>query len=75
MPYTQIADFLKAAQEIPERAGHGIGKDDKKWIMKAARSGDTGARGTYHVWLRDGWSSFVDLIKVSTYVLFERLEH
>lgn len=63
-PWSQVADFLAAAQEI--RGGLDAPKDteDKIWIMKAARTNGYGSRRTYRAWLRDGWTSFVDLIKV-----------
>ncbi len=67
-PWSQVSDFLAAAQEI--RGGLEAPKDteDKLWIMKAARTNGYGSRRTYRAWLQDGWTSFVDLIKVCTAV-------
>ncbi len=64
IPYTEVSDFLKAVQEIPGRSQSSNGNEDKMWIMKAARFNGHGSRRTYRAWLSDGWSSFVDLVKV-----------
>jgi hydroxymethylglutaryl-CoA reductase (NADPH) len=64
MPYVEVSDFLRAVQEIPGRSKSTNGDEDKMWIMKAARFSGHGSRRTYRAWLSDGWSSFVDLIKV-----------
>ena len=64
IPHAEALDFLKAVQEIPGRSKSSNGNEDKMWIMKAARSNGHGSRRTYRAWLKDGWSSFVDLIKV-----------
>lgn len=64
IPYTVASDFLKAVQEIPGRSKSSNGNEDKMWIMKAARFNGHGSRRTYRAWLSDGWSSFVDLVKV-----------
>ncbi|ERF70877.1 3-hydroxy-3-methylglutaryl-coenzyme A reductase [Endocarpon pusillum Z07020] len=63
IPYAEASDFLKAVQEIPGRSKTSNGKEDKIWIMKAARFSGHGSRRTYRAWLSDGWSSFVDLVK------------
>ncbi|KAL2401742.1 3-hydroxy-3-methylglutaryl-coenzyme A reductase 1 [Exophiala dermatitidis] len=61
--FSEMEDFLRAAQELPardvatEKNGHAV------WVMKAARLNGNGARGSYRTWLSEGWSSFVDLIK------------
>lgn len=62
--YSEVADFLRAAQEIPAQEIDSSNSENKTWIMKAARIGANGARGVYQTWLRDGWTSFVDLVKV-----------
>ncbi len=64
IPYIEVSDFLKAVQEIPGRSKSSNGNEDKMWIMKAARFNGHGSRRTYRAWLSDGWSSFVDLVKV-----------
>jgi hydroxymethylglutaryl-CoA reductase (NADPH) len=64
LPYEEASDFLKGVQEIPGRSKSDNGDEDKMWIMKAARSNGHGSRRTYSVWLTDGWTSLVDLIKV-----------
>jgi hydroxymethylglutaryl-CoA reductase (NADPH) len=71
VPYAEVSDFLKAAQEIPGRSQSDNGGEDKMWIMKAARPNGYGARKTYRAWLSDGWSSLVDLIKVWDLPVFE----
>ncbi|PGH12451.1 hydroxymethylglutaryl-CoA reductase (NADPH) [Helicocarpus griseus UAMH5409] len=63
VPFDQAADFLKAAQEIPDSQGAQDGKEQKKWIMKAARSSGSGSRRALRIWLTDAWNSFVDLLK------------
>jgi hydroxymethylglutaryl-CoA reductase (NADPH) len=58
-------------QEIPAPAeaseSHGSAAagdhEEKKWIMKAARSG-SGAGGVRN-WARESWTSFMDLLKVA----------
>lgn len=62
--YSQVPEFLKAVQEIPSRVKSSNGEEDKMWIMKAAGFNGNNPRRTYRAWLSDGWTSFVDLIKV-----------
>lgn len=64
VPYDQISDFLKAAQEIPAAKDAKDGVEQKKWIMKAARSSSSGSRRALRIWFTDAWNSFVDLLKV-----------
>jgi hydroxymethylglutaryl-CoA reductase (NADPH) len=64
MPYNEAPDFLQAVQEIPGKSNSGDGDEEKMWIMKAARSNGQRSRRTYRAWLSDGWSEFVDLLKV-----------
>ncbi|OJD27270.1 hydroxymethylglutaryl-CoA reductase (NADPH) [Blastomyces percursus] len=64
VPYDQISDFLKAAQEIPAEQDVEDGSaEQKKWIMRAARSSGSGSRRVLRIWLTDAWNSFVDLLK------------
>lgn len=57
-------------QEIaaPEEASESHGsdeegtKEEKKWIMKAAKSGTSS--GGVRNWARESWTSFVDLLQV-----------
>jgi hydroxymethylglutaryl-CoA reductase (NADPH) len=64
VPWSEVSDFLTAAQEIRGELEQSKDREDKIWIMKAARSNGYGSRRTYRFWLSDGWTSFVDLIKV-----------
>ena len=59
-----MSDFLTAAQEIRGGLELSDDREDKIWIMRAARSNGYGSHRTYRAWLSDGWTSFVDLIKV-----------
>ncbi|KAI5310869.1 3-hydroxy-3-methylglutaryl-coenzyme A (HMG-CoA) reductase isozyme, partial [Ascosphaera atra] len=62
VPYDQVTDFLRAAQEIPQKDGGEKEGEQKKWIMKAARSSTYGSRRALRIWAVDAYSSFVDLI-------------
>lgn len=62
MPFSELGDFLNAVQEISPPSSK---LDGTKWTMKAAKSNDNTGPRSYGIWLREGWSSFVDLIKVS----------
>jgi hydroxymethylglutaryl-CoA reductase (NADPH) len=67
IPYGSASDFLVAMREIstPEAELQGASPDaheEKKWIMKAAKSGTS--PGGIRNWMRDSWTSFVDLLKV-----------
>jgi hydroxymethylglutaryl-CoA reductase (NADPH) len=64
VPFDQLPDFVKEAQEIEALTTSEDGAEQKKWIMKAARNSGKGSRRAVQVWLTDAWSSFVDLIKV-----------
>src|SRR2546423_343727 len=66
LPWSEVPDFLTAAREIRIELGQPQDAEHKIWIMKAARSNGNSSRRTYRVWLRDGWTSFVDLIKVKS---------
>ena len=63
VPYEHISEFLRAAQEIPDRSGASNGHEEKMWIMKAARNNGHGLR-SLRAWWSDSRTSFVDLIKV-----------
>lgn len=72
VPYSQAPEFLARAQELPnvatlptdEKARHGFEaepvKEQKKWIMKAAK---VTTRGGLRAWVYNAWTEFVDLIK------------
>lgn len=64
VPFEQVADFLKAVQEIPDPSADGDDVEQKKWIMRAARGPADGSYKAIGLWLADAWGSFVDLIKV-----------
>lgn len=73
VPYSQAAEFLARAQELPnvatlptsENARHGYEaeplKEKKMWIMKAAKVTD--AQGSLKRWVMNAWTQFVDLLK------------
>jgi hydroxymethylglutaryl-CoA reductase (NADPH) len=69
IPYNEASDFLMAMQEIsaPEDAAEIQGSDKegtreaKKWMMRASKHGS--APGGVRNWLRESWTSFVDLLK------------
>ena len=65
-PYSEISDVLGALQEVPGETSGDDGRDEKMWIMKAARNSGSGTPRTLRTWLNDAWVSFVDLIKVGT---------
>ncbi|OAL45732.1 hypothetical protein IQ07DRAFT_603673 [Pyrenochaeta sp. DS3sAY3a] len=69
LPYPEAADFLMAMQEIsaPQDAAQSQGsnkegtREEKKWMMRASKNGS--APGGVRNWLRESWTSFVDLLK------------
>ncbi|KAK2873463.1 hypothetical protein FQN49_002355 [Arthroderma sp. PD_2] len=63
VPYDEVPYFLKSVQEIPDSDNDPEGIEQKKWIMKAARSSVSGSHVAMQSWFTDGWNSFVDLIK------------
>ena len=63
--FDTVADTLRAIQELPAGPSTSQDNEDRKWTMKAARVNGHGQRPSYRAWLSDGWSSFVDLLKVS----------
>lgn len=67
VPFESLPDFLTAVQEIPDPNAEDDETEQRKWIMKAARS--SGSRRALKVWVMDAWSSVVDLIKVCCCVL------
>ena len=66
VPFEQVSQFLKAAQEIPDPSADVDEAEQKKWIMRAARGPADGSYKALKLWLVDAWGSFVDLIKVFT---------
>ena len=64
VPFDQISEFLKAAQEIPDRTQASNGQEEKMWLMKAARHNGHGLRRSIRAVFVDSWTSFVDLVKV-----------
>lgn len=64
LPYAEAADFIVAAQEIPNEDAEvtetGHGKEKKMWIMKAAK---VTTRNTIAQWAKNAWSEFIDLLK------------
>lgn len=62
VPFAEIADFLRAAQEIPDESTPATHHEEKKWIMRAARSSGSSS-GSLRSWVANAWTSFVDLIK------------
>lgn len=66
VPYSEITTFLRAVREIPDSTFKKDGLEQKKWIMKAARTPVPGSRTALRLWLTEAWTSFVDLLKVCT---------
>jgi hydroxymethylglutaryl-CoA reductase (NADPH) len=70
IPYADAPDFLVSMQEIsaPEDAAESQGSDkegtreEKKWMMRASKNGTP--PGGIRNWVRDSWTSFMDLLKV-----------
>ena len=62
-PFSELGDFLRAAQELPAHKSPSDGESKPSWFMKAARLNGHGTRGAYRAWLSEGWTSFVDLLK------------
>ncbi|ROV95931.1 hypothetical protein VSDG_05187 [Cytospora chrysosperma] len=66
VPYSQAPEFLAATQEIPnvissqETRETENGKEDKMWIMKAARANPG---NSIKEWAQDAWLDFLDLLK------------
>lgn len=66
VPYSQAPAFLAAAQEIPskipsqETRDTENGKENKMWIMKAAR---VNPRSSLVRWASNAWFDFIDLLK------------
>ncbi|CAL3972464.1 unnamed protein product [Diplocarpon coronariae] len=72
VPYPQAAEFLARAQELPnaitlptdESTQHAFeaepAKEQKMWIMKAAR---VSGKGNLKNWASNAWTEFVDLVK------------
>lgn len=66
VPFSQARDFLAAAQEIPNESSSeeeretSNGKEDKLWIMKAAR---VNPRSSIARWASNAWLDFIDLLK------------
>ncbi|EER29597.1 3-hydroxy-3-methylglutaryl-coenzyme A (HMG-CoA) reductase isozyme [Coccidioides posadasii str. Silveira] len=63
VPYDEISPFLQAVREIPDSSGLKDGTEQKRWIMKAARSPVSGSRAALRIWLTEAWTSFIDLLK------------
>lgn len=73
IPYSQAAEFLAAAQEIPDESSASGGeeqegeaaapkKEKKMWIMKAARVHST-TKSSIVRWATNAWVEFLDLLK------------
>jgi hydroxymethylglutaryl-CoA reductase (NADPH) len=71
MPYEEAASFLYASKEIPvskdasqvRYTDDGTSEEEKKWIMKAAKS-SAGASSGVGLWIQNAWTDFLDLLKV-----------
>lgn len=69
VPYTNAAEFLVRAQELPNvgalpESGNyeaDATKEHKKWIMKAAKVTET--QSGIGNWVANAWTAFVDLLK------------
>lgn len=64
IPYNQAREFVGAAQEIPQVDGETIitrhGREQKTWIMKAAK---VNTRNSIVEWFKNAWTGFLDLLK------------
>lgn len=66
VPYSQTPEFLAIAQEIPcdipdqETRNNADGKENKMWIMKAARVNPS---SNIVRWAQNAWTDFIDLLK------------
>lgn len=71
MPYEEAPSFLYASKEIPvskdasqvRYLDDGTSEEEKKWIMKAAKS-SAGASNGIGRWVQNAWTDFLDLLKV-----------
>lgn len=61
-PFEQLDGLLKSVSEIPANQ-QVAGYDDSFWFMQAARSNGNGSR-SYRAWLSNGWTTFLNLVKV-----------
>jgi hydroxymethylglutaryl-CoA reductase (NADPH) len=68
VPYNEAPEFLAKCQELPNVATEtsapneaGPMEEQKMWIMKAARAGETS--GSVRYWATNAWTEFVDLLK------------
>ncbi|QDS70289.1 hypothetical protein FKW77_007983 [Venturia effusa] len=70
MPYDEAQSFLYASKEIPvskdasqlRYLNGGTSEEEKKWIMKAAKS-SARASGGVNLWVQNAWTDFLDLLK------------
>ncbi|TID19504.1 hydroxymethylglutaryl-CoA reductase (NADPH) [Venturia nashicola] len=70
MPFEEAESFLYASKEIPvskdasqvRYLNDGTSEEEKKWIMKAAKS-TTRTSGGVRLWLQNAWTDFLDLLK------------
>lgn len=64
LPFSQAAEFLTLAQELPNSASEETetqhGHEKKMWIMKAAR---IQTRSSIVRWIQNAWVEFIDLLK------------
>lgn len=71
MPFEEAQSFLYASKEIPvskaasqlRYLNGGTSEEEKKWIMKAAKS-SARASGGVSLWFQNAWTDFLDLLKV-----------
>jgi hydroxymethylglutaryl-CoA reductase (NADPH) len=60
--YARVGEFLRSTQQLQATVGEDGSASGRNWIMKAARLNGNG-HASYRLWLQEGWTSFVDLIK------------
>lgn len=71
MPYEEAPSFLYTSKEIPvskdasqvRYMDDGTSEEEKKWIMKAAKSSARASSGV-SLWMQNAWTDFLDLLKV-----------
>lgn len=70
MAFDEAPRFLSAIQEIPSEAmfkgdpQSEIRGQPRSWVMKAARGNGTRSQTTVRSWASNGWTNFLDLLKV-----------
>lgn len=77
VPTSMTEDFITAIRELPATSGvsadsraHGDGSaepEEKRWMMSAVKAEAAGVSRTWRRRWSDGWTAFVDQLKVSRF--------